>query len=144
MTVDELRDFIRQHHQGVLATRRRDGQPQLSPVTVGVDEDGTLIISTRETALKTANVRREPYASVCIFTDCFFGPWVQAVMSGDDRIAPRGDGRSGALLPAGVRGAPRLGGLPRGDGPRPARLAARAALARRGTAAPGLSAARKG
>ncbi len=78
MTVDEVRDFIRQHHQGVLATRRRDGQPQLSPVTVGVDEDGTLIISTRETALKTANVRREPYASVCVFTDRFFGPWVQA------------------------------------------------------------------
>ena len=54
------------------------GRPQLSPVLVGVDEDGSLMISTRETALKTANVRRHGWASVCVFQDAFFGDWVQA------------------------------------------------------------------
>jgi PPOX class probable F420-dependent enzyme len=62
----------------VLATLRRDGRPQLSPVLVGTDDDGSLIISTRETALKTANVRRQPWASVCVFNDRFFGEWIQA------------------------------------------------------------------
>jgi PPOX class probable F420-dependent enzyme len=75
---DEARAFIRAHHRGVLATPRRDGRPQLSPVTVGVDDDGSLIISTRETAMKSANVRREGWASVCVFEDGFFGNWVQA------------------------------------------------------------------
>ena len=36
------------------------------------------MISTREAALKTANVRRQGWASVCMFEDAFFGNWVQA------------------------------------------------------------------
>jgi len=78
LTVDEVREFIRRHHRAVLATVRRDGGAQLSPVLVGVDEDGSLIISTRETAIKTANVRRTGRAAVCVFEDAFFGAWVQA------------------------------------------------------------------
>jgi PPOX class probable F420-dependent enzyme len=78
VTVDEVRAFIQSHHHGVLATARKDGEPQLSPVTVGVDDDGSLIISTRETAVKTLNVRRNGRASVCVFQDSFFGAWVQA------------------------------------------------------------------
>lgn len=77
-SMDEVRAFIRSHHRGVLATLRRDGRPQLSPVLVGTDEDGTLLISTRETALKTANVRQQGWASVCVFENAFFGQWVQA------------------------------------------------------------------
>lgn len=57
---------------------RADGAPQLSPVLVGVDEDGALVISTRETAMKTANARRTGRASVCVFGDGFFGQWFQA------------------------------------------------------------------
>ncbi|HYW89015.1 MAG TPA: PPOX class F420-dependent oxidoreductase [Chloroflexota bacterium] len=78
VTEDEVRAFIRANHRGVLATLRKDGEPQLSPVTVGVDDDGSLIISTRETAIKTLNVRRTGRASVCVFQDSFFGSWVQA------------------------------------------------------------------
>ena len=78
LTSDEVRAFIRTHHRGVLGTLRRDGGPQLSPVLVGVDDDGTLIISTREPAMKTANIRRGGRAWVCVFEDRFFGEWVQA------------------------------------------------------------------
>ena len=77
-SVDEARAFMRSHHRGVLATQRRDGRPQLSPVLIGVDDDGSLMISTRETAVKTANVRRSGWASVCAFEDGFYGAWVQA------------------------------------------------------------------
>ncbi len=70
--------FFRRHHHAVLVTQRRDGTPQSSPVAVGVHDDGRLAISTRETAMKTKNLRRSPTAWVCGFTDDFFGPWVQA------------------------------------------------------------------
>jgi PPOX class probable F420-dependent enzyme len=78
ITPDEVRAFIRSHHRGVLATMRNDGGPQLSPVLVAVDDDGSLIISTRERAIKTTNVRRTRRAWVCVFEDAFFGRWVQA------------------------------------------------------------------
>jgi PPOX class probable F420-dependent enzyme len=77
MQPDEAREFLRVNHRAVLATARADGRPQLSPVTCGVDGAGRVIISTRETAVKTRNLRRNPLASLCVFTDAFFGPWVQ-------------------------------------------------------------------
>ena len=78
--LDPVRAFIRTHHRGVLATVRHDGLPQLSPVVVGVDDQNNdeLIISTREPAMKTTNVRRTGWASVCVFEDGFYGKWVQA------------------------------------------------------------------
>lgn len=51
--------------------------PQLSPVTCTVDDEGRVLISTRETAVKTRNLRRRPHASLCVLTDTFFGEWVQ-------------------------------------------------------------------
>jgi PPOX class probable F420-dependent enzyme len=75
--VDEARDFLREHHRAVLHTFRSDGTPQLSPVLVAVDDEGHAIVSTRETASKVANLERDPRASLCVFTDDFFGPWVR-------------------------------------------------------------------
>ena len=76
--------FLRAHHRAVLATSRADGRPQLSPVLCVADDEGRILISTRETAVKTRNLRRDPRASVCAFTDGFFGEWVQA--EGDAEI----------------------------------------------------------
>lgn len=77
MDLDEARKFVRDHHRGVLATMRKDGTPQLSPVTVGVDQAGAIVVSTRDTAAKTKNVRRDARAWLCVFTDEFFGAFVQ-------------------------------------------------------------------
>jgi PPOX class probable F420-dependent enzyme len=62
----------------VLATVRRDGRPQLSPVAVAVDDEGRVLISTRETAIKAKNLARDPRASLCVLNDGFFGEWIQA------------------------------------------------------------------
>jgi PPOX class probable F420-dependent enzyme len=56
---------------------RRDNTPVLTPVTVGVDEAGRIEISSRETAYKVRNLRRDPRANLCVFTDRFFGDFVQ-------------------------------------------------------------------
>jgi PPOX class probable F420-dependent enzyme len=78
MTRDEVLAFIRANGRAVLGTRRQDGGMQLSPVLVVVDEDGSLIISTRETAIKTKNVRRDPRVYLCVMNPGFFGDWAQA------------------------------------------------------------------
>jgi PPOX class probable F420-dependent enzyme len=83
------REFLRAHHRAILATSRADGRPQLSPVTVTVDDEGRVLISTRETAVKTKNLARDPRASLCVMNDGFFGEWVQ--VEGDAEIVPLPD-----------------------------------------------------
>ena len=46
MELDQARDFIREHHRAVMATRRADGAPQMSIVAANVDADGRVIVST--------------------------------------------------------------------------------------------------
>lgn len=77
MDLDVARDFVRQHHRAVMVTTRADGRPQLSPVTCGLDADGHVVVSTRETAIKTKNLRRNPAVSLCVFSEVFYGPWIQ-------------------------------------------------------------------
>ncbi len=77
MDVGEALDFVRSNPRAVLVTRRRDGRPQTSPVTAGVADDGTVVISSRETAMKVKNLERDPAASLCVLSEAFFGPWVQ-------------------------------------------------------------------
>ena len=76
MDLDEARAFVQKYHRGVLATRRADGRIQQSPVLVNVDGEGRAMISSRETAYKVRNLRRDPWAQACIFTNGFFGQWL--------------------------------------------------------------------
>lgn len=84
MTIDAAISFLRDNHHAVLGTFRRDGRPQLSPVLATVDEAGFVVVSTRETSAKVANLRRDPRVSLCVFTDHFFGRWFQ--LDGDAEI----------------------------------------------------------
>jgi PPOX class probable F420-dependent enzyme len=77
MDLDVARDYLRANNRAVLATRRSNGEPQLTPVTVGVDDEGYAVISSRETAYKVRNLRRDPRVWLCGFPDAFFGEWVQ-------------------------------------------------------------------
>ncbi len=77
MDAERARDHIRSNPRAVLATMRRDGTPQMSPVVCAVDDDGRVVISTRETAVKTKNVRRDGRAWLCVLPTGFFGAWVQ-------------------------------------------------------------------
>jgi PPOX class probable F420-dependent enzyme len=73
VTPDDARDYLRTHHRAVLATMRGDGTPQMSPVLCALDAAGNVLVSSRETAVKTKNVRRDPRAWLCVFPDSFFG-----------------------------------------------------------------------
>src|SRR5215217_1739528 len=113
MDAAEALAFARKNPHAVLATMKRDGTPQLSPVLVGVDSQDRLVVSTRESAMKTLNVRRDPRAWLCVLNDRFFGDWAQ--LSGDVEVVSL----PGAMEPLveyyrSIRGASGLGRLPRG------------------------------
>lgn len=76
MKPEDALTFVADNHRAVLMTRKASGDIQSSPITVGVEDD-KLVISSRETAYKVQNMRRDPRASLCVFTDNFFGPWIQ-------------------------------------------------------------------
>jgi PPOX class probable F420-dependent enzyme len=75
MAHETVLDFVRANSRAVLATYRRDGQAQLSPVSASVDAEGRVVISTREGAMKTLNLRRTPRAALCVISQQFFGEW---------------------------------------------------------------------
>ena len=77
MDIAAAQQFLREHENAVLATWRRDGRLQMSPVTVGLDAAGRAIIASRETTYKVRNLRRDPRAALCVFVEAFTGPWVQ-------------------------------------------------------------------
>ena len=74
---EELLAFLRPRHKAILLTTRRDGRPQASPNTCGVDSEGRIVISTYPERAKVANLRRDPRVSVCVLSDDFGGAWVQ-------------------------------------------------------------------
>ena len=77
MPPEQAREFVANNHRAVLITRRSGGGLQTSPVLVGVDGQGKVVISTREGAYKTRNLRRDPSVVLCVLSDDFFGPWIQ-------------------------------------------------------------------
>lgn len=76
MTPEERRSFLRDNHHAVLVTRKQDGGVQTSPVLCGLVGDDVVISTTQDRA-KTKNLRRDPRAAVCVFTDAYFGRWVE-------------------------------------------------------------------
>jgi PPOX class probable F420-dependent enzyme len=75
--LDAARDVIRTQSRAVLATMRSDGSPQMSPVLAAVDDTGAIVVSSRETAYKVRNARRDPRVWLCVLPDGFFGRWIQ-------------------------------------------------------------------
>ena len=73
---EELTAFVRARHRVTLITTRRDGSPQASPVTAGVDGEGRLVVSTYPDRAKAHNARRNPAGSALVLSDDW-DPWVQ-------------------------------------------------------------------
>ncbi len=75
--LEGLLEFVRPRHKITLITTRRDGRPQVSPVTGGVDEQGRVVISTYPDRAKAVNLRRDPRATVLVHSEEWNGPYVQ-------------------------------------------------------------------
>jgi pyridoxamine 5'-phosphate oxidase-like protein len=55
----ELLEFVGPRHRFLLATSRRDGRPQLSPVAGGVDDSGRLVVSSYPSRAKVTNAAQD-------------------------------------------------------------------------------------
>ena len=64
---------------------RRDGRPQLSNVVYALGGDDVIRISVTDGRAKTANLRRDPRASLHVSRDDF---WAYAVVEGTARLLP--------------------------------------------------------
>jgi PPOX class probable F420-dependent enzyme len=71
MDLTEALAFAHKRKQGVLATIRSNGRPQLSNIAY-VPEGDTFLISITDDRAKTANLRRDPRASLYVLGDNFY------------------------------------------------------------------------
>ena len=74
---DVLLDFVRPRHKGTLVTLRKDGRPQMSPVSCGVDDQGRVVVSTYPERAKARNLRRDPRVSILVHSDDWNDAYVQ-------------------------------------------------------------------
>lgn len=82
MLPDNIREFISNNDKAVLSTFRRNGQAQLSIVSVGPYDDGAAFTTTEDRA-KLLNLRRDPRCSLLVSQDSW---WGFVVLEGTARI----------------------------------------------------------
>ena len=84
MEMDRALGFVARRRRGVLLTLRGNGRPQASNIMYGLD-DGVVRISVTDDRAKTANLRRDPRASLHVTSDDF---WQYVVLEGDAELSP--------------------------------------------------------
>ncbi len=72
MDLTEALSFVRDRNQGVLATIRANGRPQLSNIMYVPGDGDTFHISITDSRAKTRNLRRDPRASLYVLGDSFY------------------------------------------------------------------------
>jgi PPOX class probable F420-dependent enzyme len=83
MEISEALEFVGDRKNGVLATQKRDGRPQLSNITYAVI-DGVIKISITAGRAKYANLARDQRASLYVTRDDF---WAYVVIDGDAEMS---------------------------------------------------------
>lgn len=86
MSSDALRDLLDSRSLGTLATVKRDGRPQLSNVAYTYDRTADVLrISVTDDRAKTANLRRDPRASLVVSSA---DGWSYAVVEARAELLP--------------------------------------------------------
>lgn len=88
-------DFCRKNQNAVVITTKANGGVQSSPVAISVDDDDRIEISSRETAYKVKNLRRDPRVWLCVLPDAFYGQWIQ--VEGEASIVSLPDAMDGLV-----------------------------------------------
>jgi len=83
---DPLRDLVSGSRLGVLATIKRDGRPQLSTIMYHYDAaSDSVLVSITDGRAKTANLRRDPRASLHVSSS---DGWSYSVVEGTAALSP--------------------------------------------------------
>ena len=73
MELDRAVAYARKYHNGVLATMKRDGRPQMSNITYLVSDDGLIRISVTADRVKYVNIKRDSRTSLHVTQPDFWG-----------------------------------------------------------------------
>ena len=60
MEIADAQKFLQENHRACIAVRQKDGWPQMTLVTPGIDAEGRVIITSRGTTYKLKHLRRDP------------------------------------------------------------------------------------
>ncbi len=85
MELSDALDFARDKRNGMLLTIKGDGRPQSSNIAYVVGDDDVIRISVTDGRAKTANLRRDPRASLHVNRDDF---WAYVVIEADVTLLP--------------------------------------------------------
>jgi PPOX class probable F420-dependent enzyme len=85
MDLTDALAFVRPRRQGVLATIRANGRPQLSNIMFVPRDDGSIMISVTDDRAKTRNLRHDPRASLYVLGDNF---WQYVVLESVAELSP--------------------------------------------------------
>jgi len=85
MELSTALDFARDKRNGMLIALKSDGRPQSSNIVFAVGDDDVIRISVTEDRAKTANLRRDPRASLHVNRDDF---WAFVVIEADVTMLP--------------------------------------------------------
>jgi PPOX class probable F420-dependent enzyme len=73
MEIADAQAFMQQNHRACISVRQKDGWPQMTFVTPGIDPQGRVIITSRGTTYKVKHIRRDPRVSMLIFGEQYSG-----------------------------------------------------------------------
>ncbi|MGH7875978.1 MAG: TIGR03618 family F420-dependent PPOX class oxidoreductase [Candidatus Binatia bacterium] len=73
MEIIDAQKFLQQNHRACIAVRQKDGWPQMTFVTPGIDAEGRVIITSRGTTHKIKHLRRDPRVSLLVFGEQYSG-----------------------------------------------------------------------
>ncbi len=85
MELTDALDFARDKRNGMLIALKSDGRPQSSNIAYAVGDDDVIRISVTDGRAKTANLRRDPRASLHVNRDDF---WAYVVIEADVTMLP--------------------------------------------------------
>lgn len=73
MDIAEVRKFLSKNDRGVLVARKKNGAPQITLVTSGIDGEGRVTVSARRNTFKVRNIARDPRVSLLVMGEQFHG-----------------------------------------------------------------------
>src|SRR5207237_8327218 len=73
MEIADAQKFMQENHRACIAIRQKDGWPQMTFVTPGIDPEGRVIITSRGTTYNVKHIRRDPRVSLLIFREQYSG-----------------------------------------------------------------------
>jgi PPOX class probable F420-dependent enzyme len=76
-----VRSFLRERHYAVLAALDEDGGPRQAVVWYRLDDDGTLLVNSREGRRWPSNLRRDARLSIAVMDEASPVRWVGATGS---------------------------------------------------------------